>query len=332
MRELLKEYSLLVAQLEHQYRSGHLTLQKMWYFMQPSISTLTSLATVCVEARDLVGGELLNKVKDVSARGGDERRAELFSFLIERSTAPFLRTYLRFDNAECVSFVTNTRIRKTVTLERWIYTGVIDDPYDEFMIQERNDLSKEALNRHFNSRYWNERYTVRKKFVPWFVRDAFGVTANILTTGKYLNVIRECGRPIRCPYAQSITFADRHQYVGIVGKAYEFASETLLRLVLNESKLLDHLRSIKEFFFLSRGDLFVHFMDTASEELSKDSVDIDVAKLESLLKLSLHTASTSTDPNKDNLTCTLCSSAKRENISFSYSITLSTHSYHLHDA
>ena len=81
MRELLKEYSLLVAQLEHQYRSGHLTLQKMWYFMQPSISTLTSLATVCVEARDLVGGELLNKVKDVSARGGDERRAELFSLM-----------------------------------------------------------------------------------------------------------------------------------------------------------------------------------------------------------------------------------------------------------
>jgi len=176
--------------------------------------------------------------------------------------------------------------------------------YDEFMIQERKDLSKEALNRHFNSRYWNERYTVRKTFVPWFVRDAFGVTANILTTGKYLNVIRECGRPIRCPSAQSITFADRHQYVGIVGKAYEFASDTLLRLVLHESKLLDHLRSIKEFFFLSRGDLFVHFMDTASEELSKDASDIDVAKLESLLKLSLHTASTSTDPNKDNLTCT----------------------------
>ena len=106
MRELLKEYTLLVAQLEHQYRSGHLTLQKMWYFMQPSMSTLTSLATVCVEARDLVGGALLNKVKDVSARGGDERRAELFSFLIERSAAPFLQT-----------------------LERWIYTGVIDDPY-----------------------------------------------------------------------------------------------------------------------------------------------------------------------------------------------------------
>ena len=66
----------------------------MWYFLQPSISTLT-VSLRYVEARDLVGGELLNKVKDVSARGGDERRAELFSFLIERSTAPFLRTCVR---------------------------------------------------------------------------------------------------------------------------------------------------------------------------------------------------------------------------------------------
>ena len=44
-------------------------------------------------------------------------------------------------------------------------------------------------------------------------------------------------------------------------------------------------------------------MDTASEELSKDSVDIDVAKLESLLKLSLHLYLDGS--NKDNLTCSL---------------------------
>ena len=109
MRELLKEYTLLVAQLEHQYRSGHLTLQKMWYFLHPSISTLTSLATVCVEARDLVGGELLNKVKDVSARGGDERRAELFSFLIERSTAPF---FVRWNDG-------------STQVERWISLTIL---------------------------------------------------------------------------------------------------------------------------------------------------------------------------------------------------------------
>lgn len=282
MRELVKEYDLLLAQLEHQYRCGQMTLQKMWYFLQPSLSTLNSLAQVCIKSKNVVGGALLNTIKSVSARGGDERRSRLFSFLIERASVPFLKT-----------------------LESWIYTGIIDDPYDEFMILERKELSKEALNQHFNSRYWNERYAVRKEYVPWFIRDTLGVSANILTTGKYLNVIRECHRPIKCPSATSISFGNRHQYVSIVGGAYEFASETLLRLVLNESKLLDHLRSIKEFFFLSRGDLFVHFMDTASEELSKNVSEVDIAKLESLLKLSLHTASTSADPNKDNLTCGL---------------------------
>lgn len=283
IRELLKEYTLLIAQLEQQYRSRQLTLQKLWYFLQPCFSTLTSLAQLCAEARDAVGGALLNVIKRVSTLGGDERRAKLFSFLIERASVPFLGM-----------------------LERWIYAGIIDDPYEEFMIAERSDISKEALNEHFNSSYWKERYAVRQDYVPWFLRDANNmVQTNILTTGKYLNVVRECGRPVRCPSSRSISYADRDEFVSIVGTAYEFASEKLLSLLMKESNLLAHLKSIKEFFFLSRGDLFVHFVDTASEELEKDASEVDLAKLESLLKLSLETASTSTNPHKENLTCSM---------------------------
>jgi len=40
MRELLREYMVLVAQLEDQALQGLLTLQKLWFFVQPALSTL----------------------------------------------------------------------------------------------------------------------------------------------------------------------------------------------------------------------------------------------------------------------------------------------------
>jgi gamma-tubulin complex component 2 len=34
MRELLREYLILLAQLEHQHKLGQLSLQKLWFFVQ----------------------------------------------------------------------------------------------------------------------------------------------------------------------------------------------------------------------------------------------------------------------------------------------------------
>jgi Gamma tubulin complex component N-terminal/Gamma tubulin complex component C-terminal len=170
----------------------------------------------------------------------------------------------------------------------------------------------------------------------------------ILTTGKYLNVVRECGQSVQCPHAGPITMdaADAsdtrsvnnvhwscaawrprcraesaylrmrcvicsarlsrlcvvreraeafgaathtcsntltvfalaythwrthaHRYGEIVEVAYGFASRTLLDVILGECQLLGRLRTLKHFFLLDQGDLFVHFMDVAEEELRKE--------------------------------------------------------------
>lgn len=43
MRDLIKDYFTLIAQLEAQHRRGDLSLQKMWYYLQPCFTNMDIL-------------------------------------------------------------------------------------------------------------------------------------------------------------------------------------------------------------------------------------------------------------------------------------------------
>lgn len=46
MRTLMKEYLILVTQLEHLHRQGMLSLQKLWFYIQPTMRTMEILASI----------------------------------------------------------------------------------------------------------------------------------------------------------------------------------------------------------------------------------------------------------------------------------------------
>ncbi|KAI5383338.1 hypothetical protein KIW84_070665 [Lathyrus oleraceus] len=46
-------------------------------------------------------------------------------------------------------------------LERWVYEGVIDDPYGEFFIAGDKSLQKESLTRDYDAKYWRQRYSLK---------------------------------------------------------------------------------------------------------------------------------------------------------------------------
>ena len=46
MRTLMKEYLILVTQLEHLQRQGLLSLQKLWFYIQPTMRTMEILACI----------------------------------------------------------------------------------------------------------------------------------------------------------------------------------------------------------------------------------------------------------------------------------------------
>ena len=61
--------------------------------------------------------------------------------------------------------------------------------------------------------------------------------------GKYLNVVRECGRDVTCPEAKEVLYTLKERvYVEQIEKAYNYASKVLLSFLMEEKELVSRLR------------------------------------------------------------------------------------------
>ena len=319
MAEALRDWRTVVAQLEHQRNLGRLSLQSTWYYCQPAASAMTLLATVATDvARDLRGGALLAALREASdALAGDRAAAGLLARLSEAAAAPYEHA-----------------------TKRWVYEGVVDDPYDEFAIVERPHLRKESLAEEYNAAYWTRRYTLRRREeLPPFLRGdgarASDLAEKILATGKYVNAALETGGPegderdgvggarlsgfsplAAPPGGLGRLSASSDGGLGGAGRgaalaisraeaAHRHASDGLLRAVLERGDLRARLRSVKRYFLLDQGDFMVHFVDIAAHELGRRAPDAQVGKLQSLLELSLKLSSAASDPHGEDLACAL---------------------------
>ncbi|XP_064285949.1 gamma-tubulin complex component 2 isoform X2 [Passer domesticus] len=278
MRTLIKEYMILITQLEHLQRQGLLSLQKLWFYIQPTMRTLEILSSLAtsVDKGECMGGSTLSLLHDKTFNyTGDSQAQELCLYLTKAASVPYFEI-----------------------LEKWIYRGIINDPYSEFMVEE-HELQKEKIQEDYNDKYWDQRYTVVQQQIPSFLQK---MADKILSTGKYLNVVRECGRDVTCPVAKEVIYTLKERaYVEQIEKAYNYASKVLLDFLMEEKELVAHLRSIKHYFLMDQGDFFVHFMDLTEEELKKPVDDIITTRLEALLELALRMSTANTDPFKDDL-------------------------------
>ncbi|XP_064218840.1 gamma-tubulin complex component 2 isoform X1 [Aotus nancymaae] len=278
MRTLVKEHLILVSQLEQLHRQGLLSLQKLWFYIQPAMRTMDILASLAtsVDKGECLGGSTLSLLHDRSfSYTGDSQAQELCLYLTKAASAPYFEV-----------------------LEKWIYRGIIHDPYSEFMVEE-HELRKERIQEDYNDKYWDQRYTIVQPQIPSFLQK---MADKILSTGKYLNVVRECGHDVTCPVAKEIIYTLKERaYVEQIEKAFNYASKVLLDFLMEEKELVAHLRSIKRYFLMDQGDFFVHFMDLTEEELRKPVEDITPPRLEALLELALRMSTANTDPFKDDL-------------------------------
>ncbi|XP_013870241.1 gamma-tubulin complex component 2 [Austrofundulus limnaeus] len=278
MRTLMKEYLILITQLEHLQRQGLLSLQKLWFYIQPTMRTMEILASIAssLDKGDCMGGSTLSLLHDRTFNyTGDSQAQELCLYLTKAASVPYFEI-----------------------LEKWIYRGIIKDPYSEFMVEE-HELQKEKIQEDYNDKYWDQRYTIVQHRIPSFLQK---MADKILSTGKYLNVVRECGRDVTCPDAKEVLYTLKERaYVEQIEKAYNYASKVLLDFLMEEKELVSRLRSIKHYFLMDKGDFFVHFMDLTEEELKKPVDDIVPPRLEALLELALRMSTANTDPFKDDL-------------------------------
>ncbi|KAK8464606.1 hypothetical protein PHAVU_010G031700 [Phaseolus vulgaris] len=282
LRALLLDYQAMVAQLEHQFRLGRLSLQGLWFYCQPMMRSMQALSTLIQKASvsNICGSAVLNLLQSqAKAMAGDNA----VRLMLEKMTQCASSAYMSI-------------------LERWVYEGVIDDPYGEFFIAEDKSLQKESLTQDYEAKYWRQRYSL-KDGIPSFLANIAGT---ILTTGKYLNVMRECGHNVQVPPSENsklMSFGSNHHYLECIKAAYNFASSELLNLIKEKYDLTGRLKSIKHYLLLDQGDFLVHFMDIARDELAKKPDEVSVEKLQSLLDLALRTTAAAADPFHEGLTC-----------------------------
>lgn len=159
------------------------------------------------------------------------------------------------------------------------------------------------------------RFTFREEMIPVFLQK---LSIKILHSGKYLNVIRECGKDVKCPLEQDIKISinntalskdcsqssliQHKDFSEPIEKAHEWSSKRLLELFFEEERLMDRLKSIKHYFFLDLGDFFAHFFDGAETYLEALTKEVSNDKLKSLLELSIRMSTANGDPFKDDLT------------------------------
>jgi hypothetical protein len=93
-------------------------------------------------------------------------------------------------------------------------------------------------------------------------------------------------------------------------------------LVFGECKLQEVLTSLKGYFFLQYGDLFLHFLNAAEDDLAlpkklnkgDNRKQFSLEKLQNLFELNVRTSSAANDPYKEDITLKLENSTVFEQV------------------
>ncbi|XP_011187548.1 gamma-tubulin complex component 2 homolog isoform X2 [Zeugodacus cucurbitae] len=283
LNSLIHDYYLLLAQLEAELNAGNLTVHKMLFYVRPTLNTMEVLAGVVSDIleNELRGGQALTLLfNKISTLTGDEESQKFVIQLTHLAAVPYMEI-----------------------LQLWVQKGVICDPQQEFLVEDNEVIRREELPEHYSADYWEKRYTIRRERIPCFLEKVSDI---ILRTGKYLNVIRQCGKKVTPPQLMNLQFSPTNQnHIVVIQNAYRFASKNLLEVLLKENDLMGHLMSVKRYLLLHQGDFITQFMDACEDELAKNVDKVLPMTLENLLGLTLRLSSAKHDPYKDDLHCEL---------------------------
>jgi len=319
LRRILKEYLVLIAQLEHQFltndqfslhilhlhtRSTSRSLQQLYSITQEihKRSVTKDVADEDLEDWDDVANiiESLRDGREAKVSGAQRscKGGAILELITKRLSSmsgdPATRALLS-------SLVRDSSRPYMRMLNEWLYHGSIKDPYAEFLIKEQKSIRREGLEQDYTDEYWEKRYTVRELDVP---PQLDSLKEKVLLAGKYLNVVRECGGVDLSKTDKNLplTFEDP-TFVENINSAYAQANSALLNLLLTTHALPARLQSLKHYFFLDRSDFFSYFLELSTAELRKPAKNVNLGRLQSLLDIVVRQPGSvaSEDPFKEDI-------------------------------
>jgi hypothetical protein len=86
----LREFDLLVAQLEDLLLQQKLSLYKLSFILQPAIVVMRSLSDLCHKLDNIGGGEMLNLIYKILQDQGDVNVRKTYTKIFQKALVPFL--------------------------------------------------------------------------------------------------------------------------------------------------------------------------------------------------------------------------------------------------
>ena len=95
--QLIKDYYIFVTQLETQHKQGELTLNKIWFYIQPTLQVMKMLAESCrtIEKLGARGGRTLSLLhQQLSDQSGNETCRAVAEYLVQTAAKPYFQVIL----------------------------------------------------------------------------------------------------------------------------------------------------------------------------------------------------------------------------------------------
>lgn len=259
LRTVTSEYIQMIAKLDS-YKN--LTLPILASNLEAPGQLLRVLALLISELKSTRGSQSLSIIHSfLSSFRGSQQIRKLLLFVFESAAVPLL------------SFV-----------EKWIFNGIIDDPFNEFFIKINEKISRQLSGSDYESKFWDHQYTVVKDRLPNGIFLSKNAIEKILTSGKSIAVLTICGLKMQNPPKLTLQSLQRET---VLDNAQITASTSLLDTLREKYHLMKYISMFHSVMLCSRGDWMSKFLTVAAPTLKNSRDHIKIPALNATLAISL---------------------------------------------
>ncbi|KRZ41572.1 Gamma-tubulin complex component 3 [Trichinella pseudospiralis] len=191
------------------------------------------------------------------------------------------------------------KLKRMIT--SWMYEGVIEDHGEEFFIYQQKETANSS------SSLWNMSYQIRHSCIPDFFSPY--LVKKILITGKSVIFLQNaCCESLDIPSVRSqrrlfeemdpswMFLIEKYVVVSsCIKKTYKEVSRVLLNLLSSKFNVEFHLKALKNYVLLSRGDFVSCMLENFHEELDNPNSVLRMDALTFALENALRDCATKFD-------------------------------------
>ncbi|ODV84765.1 hypothetical protein CANARDRAFT_28905 [[Candida] arabinofermentans NRRL YB-2248] len=300
IRELIKKYEQLLVQIEHEYHSNpnyslnlleqdlSISIMTEWTHMYEIVQKINKENEHRMDSSNVDAmkfDRILKSLKD------DYYTGSLDSVTSDSRTSRFVKGGLVLNiiheaadhyrgNVTSHKFLStllnNVSLNYVEALNNWLNFGIINDPYDEFLIHQTHNKQLSAVSEN----YWAEKFTIRDEGLPvqFASKD---IQKFLILTGKYLNVLKESGIDIRSLNTTKIevkTLQDSDLHI-IINEAYKRANKYITDLLVGGYHIKEFLQGLNKHFLLNNSHDFNDFLNCVSTQLKRPKGQTSISAL-----------------------------------------------------